>query len=111
MMDTVRVIAGYPASGRRVANAAFDEGADGRVGQRQLQVGIDGNGVDVSFLHVSEQVAVFTKAGEILGTNAQAGEMPDLILSHAAYTEMIGDVVHQNGTEVTIAQVAIHMET
>jgi hypothetical protein len=111
MMNTVMVVAGHCASGDCVADAAFDEGTDGRVGQRQLEVGVDGDGMEVGLLHVPDQTAVFAVGGEILSADAQAGEMPDLILSHATHTEVIGDVVHQDGTEVTIAQVAIHMET
>ena len=111
MAYAIRVVAGDFAQRRRKPDSAFNKGTDGRVGQAELQVGVDGQGVDVSLLHVFEQAAMLAIAGIIFRADAQVGDVTYLVFSHAAYAEMIGDFVHEDGPQVADAQIAKDMET
>ena len=108
---TFRVIAGYHTQGYRITNTPFDERRDGGVGQLKFQVGIDGQCVDIGLLHVVEQVAMLAVGGIEFRADTNAGEVADLILCHASYAEMIGDFMHDDGTEIIITEFTIHMET
>ena len=61
-MLAIGVEACHMANGNRISNAAFDKGTDRNMGECKFQAGIDGYRVDVSLLHVLEQVAMLAIA-------------------------------------------------
>lgn len=111
VVHAFRVVAGHCAQGHGIADAAFDEGADVGIRQREFQVGVDGQRVEVGLLHVVEQVAVLAVGRIELRADADAGEATDLVLRHTAYAEVIGDIVRDDGAEVVVAELAVHVET
>ena len=67
--------------------------------------------MDVGLLHVVKQAAVLAVARIVFSADADAGEVADLVFRHASHTEMVRDIVPENGLKVVGAKIAKHVET
>ena len=67
--------------------------------------------MDVGLLHVVKQAAVLAVARIVFRADADAGEVADLVFRHASHTEMVRDIVPENGLTVVGAEIAKHVET
>ncbi len=98
------------ASGNRKADATFDKGADGNIGNCKFQAGINGHCVDIGLLHILEQAAVLAVARIKLGTQSDAGGVPELVLGHAAHAKVVRETMPKDSPPIPHAYVADNMK-